>query len=770
MLSSLLRWWTPSRRANQHRSLTRLTLAALEDRLTPYVLSGYSWADPNITTSFMPDGTQMLGGYTSSLFADLNASVPTETWQREYARALQTWAQYTPLNFRIVPDDGTEQGLWSLEQGDPRFGDIRLGARPAPTNVLGVTQYPAHGSSASGDIRLNSSLTYSIGGIRDLYSVLLHESGHSLGLAHSSTPGSVMYYSYSDAYPGLTADDIAGIQAIYGARPHDAYDSAASNDTLGNATALPLSSGGANVRADLTSLADRDYYRVVAAGSSLTVSTDSRDLSLLAPRVLVYDAAGSLLGSAGADYGQVATLQLTGLTAGQTYYVVADGATGDVFGMGGYALDVRFGSAPPAAPPAAPSNLAAVAVSSGQVDLAWQDNAGDETGFRVESSTDGITFTPAGTAGANATSYTATGLAAGTTYHFRVRAYNSGGDSAWSNTAQATTSVVPPPPSPPAAPGNLTVVTVSSGRVDLAWQDNAGNETGFRIELSTDGVTFAPAGTTGANAASYSVTGLAAGTTYYFRVQATNGTGASAWSNTAQATTPPAPPPVVLPPDRFERNDTAATARYLGKFNGTSQTALTIHNAADVDWIAFSVNSGGTFRISIALQNAAGNLDLYVYDAQQRQLAGSISTADTEAVTLSLAGGQRYYLKVVSPDGGMNSYDLAVAKLGGKTGGGNNLLSGCGCPMCTGVATASNAQPFSANDGVERDSESDLPAVEFVPVADGSAHRTGRSADPVRSAAAPGAVWSQALRLLSGLDSPFRDDPAHPMWAAGDRA
>ena len=96
-------------------------------------------------------------------------------------------------------------------------------------------------------------------------------------------------------------------------------------------------------------------------------------------------------------------LNLTGLTPGQTYYVVADGATSDVFGMGAYVLDVQFSGSTTASAPQAPSNLTATAISSSQVDLAWQDNSSNEDGFRIEKSTDGTNFTLLATVGANAT-------------------------------------------------------------------------------------------------------------------------------------------------------------------------------------------------------------------------------------------------------------------------------------------------------------------------------------------------------------------------------
>ena len=86
----------------------------------------------------------------------------------------------------------------------------------------------------------------------------------------------------------------------------------------------------------------------------------------------------------------------------------------------------------------------------------------------------------------------------------------------------------------PAAPSNLTA-TAGKKSVTLNWTDNSSNETGFKIERSTDGVNFSQITTTGANVTSYKNVGLTGGTTYYYRVRATNATGDSAYSNTASA-------------------------------------------------------------------------------------------------------------------------------------------------------------------------------------------------------------------------------------------
>lgn len=149
----------------------------------------------------------------------------------------------------------------------------------------------------------------------------------------------------------LSPDDIAGIRALYGARSDDAFDAGSRNDSVASATRLsPDASGLAAAMADLTGVGDVDHYSItVPSGSdgTLTVSVDARGISLLAPGLRVYDANGNLIASASAGdaYGGVATLSLSGLAAGQTYVIAADGASDDMFGAGAYRLTAKFGGA-----------------------------------------------------------------------------------------------------------------------------------------------------------------------------------------------------------------------------------------------------------------------------------------------------------------------------------------------------------------------------------------------------------------------------------------
>ncbi len=87
-----------------------LRIESLEDRMLLYNLGAIPWPETNLSFSFAPDGTAWLGG-SSVLFAEIDAIAPRDVWQREFARALQTWAKHSNLNFHESRDDGKWNGV-----------------------------------------------------------------------------------------------------------------------------------------------------------------------------------------------------------------------------------------------------------------------------------------------------------------------------------------------------------------------------------------------------------------------------------------------------------------------------------------------------------------------------------------------------------------------------------------------------------------------------------------------------------------------------------
>ncbi len=187
-----------------------------------------------------------------------------------------------------------------------------------------------------------------------------------------------------------------------------------------------------------------------------------------------------------------------------------------------------------------PGTLAATVASGSQVNLSWSGNAANSniTGYTVATATNS-SFTGATyqyVFGPGSTSFSKTGLTSGTTYYFMVKAEGTSDsfDSAFTAFVTATpgTSSIPNPPS------GLSASAVSSSRVDLAWTDNSGNETGFELKRATDSAFTQNVVWIGnIQGTTYSNVGLAASTTYYYKVRAEGIAGKSAYSSAVSAAT-----------------------------------------------------------------------------------------------------------------------------------------------------------------------------------------------------------------------------------------
>jgi hypothetical protein len=143
----------------------------------------------------------------------------------------------------------------------------------------------------------------------------------------------------------------------------------------------------------------------------------------------------------------------------------------------------------------APSGLKVVATSTSTISLSWADNSSNETGFDIERKL-GLagSYVTVYLLAANSTLCTDTGLVNGTTYYYRVRAYNATINSAYSNEVSAITGV-PVTVAPPAPSIDVKIIGAKDGqgivnpdKGDTAQIQFAGNNTGTyecRIFLPT---------------------------------------------------------------------------------------------------------------------------------------------------------------------------------------------------------------------------------------------------------------------------------------------
>jgi fibronectin type 3 domain-containing protein len=212
--------------------------------------------------------------------------------------------------------------------------------------------------------------------------------------------------------------------------------------------------------------------------------------------------------------------------------------------------DPRSGTASCTAVPSAPTGLTATAASSNVISLAWTAvnppaNCAISFYNTYRSTTSG--FTPSSTtlvaSGVTTASYSDTGLAGSTTYYYKVEAVDADGTSAASAQASATTPVTPVCTTVPSAPTGLTATASSSSVIGLSWTAVTPPANCTISSYSVYGGTIANPTTllaSGLTGTTYSNTGLAASTTYYYVAKAVDGDGTSAASAQALATTPAA--------------------------------------------------------------------------------------------------------------------------------------------------------------------------------------------------------------------------------------
>ncbi|MCL2788165.1 MAG: fibronectin type III domain-containing protein, partial [Micrococcales bacterium] len=208
------------------------------------------------------------------------------------------------------------------------------------------------------------------------------------------------------------------------------------------------------------------------------------------------------------------TYTATGLSAGTTYSFTLKSynASGASAASGARSVTTI---------PAAPGAPTAGTPTTNSVTLSWNAVTG-ATGYYVLRGGTQIGSTTART-------YTATGLSAGTTYSFTLKAYNTTGASAASGARSVTTAAAVP-----AAPGTPTASSITASSAVLSWNAVTG-ATGYYVLRGGTQI-----GST--TARTYTATGLSAGTTYSFTLKSYNASGTSAAGGARSVTTVPAAP------------------------------------------------------------------------------------------------------------------------------------------------------------------------------------------------------------------------------------
>lgn len=224
--------------------------------------------------------------------------------------------------------------------------------------------------------------------------------------------------------------------------------------------------------------------------------------------------------------------------------------------------------------PDVPSGLTATAVSSSQINVSWSPVA-DATGYELVNADDNAQVLYDGTA----TSFNHTGLSANTSYRYQVRSYRVTDEvrytSGLSGAVNATTDTVSV--NPPGAPSGLTATAQSANTIRLIWTAGSGTIDGYYLERKMSGEswqriqTITPGSTT-----SFDNTGLTAGLTYYYRIQAYNSGGSSPYSTEANATTHQLPVIPAKPSELKATNVLSDRVTLTWKDNSNNETGFRV--------------------------------------------------------------------------------------------------------------------------------------------------------------------------------------------------
>ncbi|NWL89336.1 hypothetical protein DMN77_17405 [Paenibacillus sp. 79R4] len=233
-----------------------------------------------------------------------------------------------------------------------------------------------------------------------------------------------------------------------------------------------------------------------------------------------------------------ATYFNTGLEANTTYFYKVTSLSGDYESeMSEYAAATTDSDTKEPGTPAAPTNVKAEPKGTSRIELSWTAPA-DADGYNVYRSdaADGpyhrlnsLTVTEA--------TYGDTGLEASSTYFYKVTAIKGELESEKSGYAMATTDGETKVPEAPAAPTNISAQAKSSSEIEISWAAST-NATGYNIYRSTSvNGNYSKINPQSITTTWFRNSGLAASTTYYYKLTAVNEAGESELSATVQATT-----------------------------------------------------------------------------------------------------------------------------------------------------------------------------------------------------------------------------------------
>lgn len=195
-------------------------ILAVPTLASAYVVDGSKWGSPTLGT-----GATISWSLTENIncAADgiatctpLSSFMPAG-FESQIQAAFSAWSNVANLTFLQVVDNGVPADAVGAN------ADIRISGRyiDGASGILAWAYFPPpNGGSIAGDMFFDKDeqwdLSFAGSGI-SIFQVFAHELGHSLGLDHTNVANSLMNPFYTEDFSGPQADDIAGVQYLYGA-------------------------------------------------------------------------------------------------------------------------------------------------------------------------------------------------------------------------------------------------------------------------------------------------------------------------------------------------------------------------------------------------------------------------------------------------------------------------------------------------------------------------------------------------------------------------
>lgn len=400
--------------------------------------------------------------------------------------------------------------------GVARSDTSTASASVTPATVPGAPTITSATSSSSGSTTVNFSAPASNGGSAITgYTITSNPGGFTCTAAANAT---------SCAVSGLTDGVAYTFTAV--------ATNAIGNSSSSGASSSVTSAGAPGAPTSVTATVGNSSATVTVSGASANGS------AITSYTVQAYDATGTAIAGKTCTITSPATsCAVSGLTNGSEYSFKATATNGVSTSIESSAS----ATVTPAGVPSAPTGVS-VTSGTGKVTVAWTapaTNGSPITSYTAQAyDADGNAVSGA-TCTISAPSTTcdvSTNLVAGTAYTFRVTATNAAGTGS-ASTASSSAAIN----AAPSAPRNVTA-TSANGSAVVSWDapiDERGSAvTGYTVTAYTAGNVVAGTCTATAPTETCSVTGLANGVAYTFKVTATNGIGTSVQSSASSAVTP----------------------------------------------------------------------------------------------------------------------------------------------------------------------------------------------------------------------------------------